>query len=166
LVQAEVYSRSAEIFSEDYAYFSSFSSDCVVYYGVPLVLRGLPGLAQAQGLPLDYYAPGSPGGGDGVHLGGSVNNAEGLAPALRAGLGLALQPEFRAWEDLQSGALQTCMDDWQVPSIALHIVTPPGRARPARDGKWRGGTGDSGARGERDYSVASRASSDASAERS
>jgi SAM-dependent methyltransferase len=27
LVQAEVYSRSAEIFSEDYAYFSSFSSD-------------------------------------------------------------------------------------------------------------------------------------------
>jgi DNA-binding transcriptional LysR family regulator len=24
------------------------------------------------------------------------------------------------------------MDDWQVPSIALHIVTPPGRARPAR----------------------------------
>ena len=61
-----------------------------------------------------------------------VNNAEGLAPALRAGLGLALQPEFLAWEDLQSGALQTCMDDWQVPSIALHIVTPPGRARPAR----------------------------------
>jgi len=61
-----------------------------------------------------------------------VNNAEGLTPALRAGLGLALQPEFLVWEDLQSGALRTAMDDWQVPSIALHVVTPPGRARPAR----------------------------------
>jgi DNA-binding transcriptional LysR family regulator len=61
-----------------------------------------------------------------------VNNAEALVPALRAGLGLALQPEFLAWEDLQSGVLQTTMCDWQVPSIALHIVSPPGRAKPAR----------------------------------
>ena len=61
-----------------------------------------------------------------------VNNAEALVPALRAGLGLALQPEFLAWQDLQSGLLQTAMDDWQVPSIALHIVSPPGRAKPAR----------------------------------
>jgi DNA-binding transcriptional LysR family regulator len=62
----------------------------------------------------------------------NVNNAEALAPALRAGLGLALQPEFLAWEDLQSGALETVMEDWQVDPIALHIVTPPGRRRPAR----------------------------------
>ncbi len=61
-----------------------------------------------------------------------ANNAEVLAPALRAGLGLALQPEFLAWKDLQSGALETAMDDWQVEPIALHIVTPPGRSRPAR----------------------------------
>ncbi|MGH6646863.1 LysR family transcriptional regulator [Aquabacterium sp.] len=61
-----------------------------------------------------------------------VNNAEALVPALRAGLGLALQPEFLAWEDLQSGAVQTTLADWQVPSIALHIVSPPGRAKPAR----------------------------------
>ena len=62
----------------------------------------------------------------------NVNNAEALAPALRAGNGLALQPEFLAWEDLQSGVLETAMDDWRVDPIALHIVTPPGRRRPAR----------------------------------
>ncbi|HVL77407.1 MAG TPA: LysR family transcriptional regulator [Noviherbaspirillum sp.] len=61
-----------------------------------------------------------------------ANNAEALVPALRAGLGLALQPEFLAWHDVQSGVLETVMDDWQVEPIALHIVTPPGRNRPAR----------------------------------
>ncbi len=61
-----------------------------------------------------------------------VNNAEALVPALRAGLGLALQPEFLAWEDVKAGALETTLADWQVPPIALHIVSPPGRAKPAR----------------------------------
>ena len=61
-----------------------------------------------------------------------MNNADGLMPALRAGLGLALQPEFIVWQDLQSGRLQSTMCDWQLEPIALHIVTPPGRRRPAR----------------------------------
>ncbi|NHR05670.1 LysR family transcriptional regulator [Chromobacterium haemolyticum] len=61
-----------------------------------------------------------------------VNNAEALTPALRAGLGLALQPEFLAWRDLQAGELETVMMDWQVDPIALYILTPPGRSRPAR----------------------------------
>ena len=61
-----------------------------------------------------------------------VNNAEALVPALRAGLGLAIQPEFLAWDDLRAGRVVTTMDEWQVPPIALHIVMPPGRAKPAR----------------------------------
>jgi DNA-binding transcriptional LysR family regulator len=61
-----------------------------------------------------------------------VNNAEALNPALAAGLGLALQPEFLVWEQLQSGELETVMPDWFAPHIALHIVTPPSRARATR----------------------------------
>jgi len=61
-----------------------------------------------------------------------ANNAEALTHALLAGLGLALQPEFLAWQDIQAGRLETVMDDWQVEPIALHILTPPGRRRPAR----------------------------------
>lgn len=61
-----------------------------------------------------------------------INNAEALAPALMAGLGLALQPDFLCWKELESGALQTVMEDWTVEPLALHLVTPPGRGKPAR----------------------------------
>lgn len=61
-----------------------------------------------------------------------VNSSDALAPALRAGLGIALQPEFLLWSDLADGALEAVMCDWRTPPIALHLVSPPGRLRPAR----------------------------------
>ena len=63
-----------------------------------------------------------------------ANNADALAPALLARLGLAIQPEFTVWEDLAAGRLEQVLTEWSLPLIALHMVTPPGRLRPARVG--------------------------------
>ncbi|MDO5692985.1 MAG: LysR family transcriptional regulator [Pseudomonadota bacterium] len=61
-----------------------------------------------------------------------ANNADGLLPALMAGLGVAQQPAFTAWPLVQSGALEVVLADWKIEPPALYIVTPPGRRRPAR----------------------------------
>ncbi|HEY6656631.1 MAG TPA: LysR substrate-binding domain-containing protein, partial [Methyloceanibacter sp.] len=61
-----------------------------------------------------------------------ANNADALAPALLAGLGLAAQPDFVVGEAIAEGRLEAVMPDWTPPPIALHLVMPPGGPRPAR----------------------------------
>ncbi|MCA8094654.1 LysR family transcriptional regulator [Burkholderia anthina] len=77
-----------------------------------------------------------PASGDdvGVNVHGRIrtNNADVIVPALVAGHGLALQPEFLVWDELQSGALEEVMHDWKIADINVNLVTPPGMLRAAR----------------------------------
>ncbi len=61
-----------------------------------------------------------------------ANNADALAPALIAGLGLAVQPDFVVGDAVARGRLEVVMPEWSAPPIALHLVMPPGGPRPAR----------------------------------
>ena len=62
----------------------------------------------------------------------SATNGEALTAALVAGLGIALQPDFLAWDMVRTGTLVTVLDDWAAPPLALHLVTPAGPPRPLR----------------------------------
>ena len=62
----------------------------------------------------------------------SANNAEALCAALDAGEGIALQPDFIAWQSVREGRVVLVLTDWTAPPLALHLVTPGGGPRPIR----------------------------------
>lgn len=61
-----------------------------------------------------------------------TDNADMLNPALLAGQGLALQPEFLVWREIRDGHLEVAMPDWSIPALGLHLITPPSPLRPLR----------------------------------
>jgi DNA-binding transcriptional LysR family regulator len=61
-----------------------------------------------------------------------VNNGEALMPALLAGLGIADLPDFIVGDAIASGEVEVILNGWKQPEGAVHLVTPPGRPRPAR----------------------------------
>lgn len=62
----------------------------------------------------------------------SSNSGDALLPALRAGLGIGLLPDFIVGPDIAAGTLEVVLADWHGPPIALHLMTPPSALRPAR----------------------------------
>lgn len=61
-----------------------------------------------------------------------ANNGDVLLPALLAGSGVAMLPDFIVGPAVADGRLEEVLTEWQGAPIALHLVMPPGGPRPAR----------------------------------
>jgi DNA-binding transcriptional LysR family regulator len=53
-----------------------------------------------------------------------VNNGDAMLPALLAGTGLGILPEFFLRDALKSGQLERLLPDWSIPLGAVYWVTP------------------------------------------
>tara|TARA_R110001599_G_scaffold22829_2_gene84116 strand:- start:23599 stop:24489 length:891 start_codon:yes stop_codon:yes gene_type:complete len=60
------------------------------------------------------------------------NNGDVMLPALIAGRGIGYLPDFLCQKALDAGDLINILPDWHMGEIALNIVMPPSRLRPAR----------------------------------
>lgn len=61
-----------------------------------------------------------------------VNNGDAMMPALVAGTGLGILPEFILRDALAAGRLERLLPDWSLPSGGVYWVTPPAGPRPKR----------------------------------
>jgi DNA-binding transcriptional LysR family regulator len=61
-----------------------------------------------------------------------VNNGDAMMPALLAGTGIGILPEFILRDALAAGRLERLLPEWSLPSGAAYWLTPPGGPRPKR----------------------------------
>ena len=61
-----------------------------------------------------------------------ANNGDAMMPALIAGTGVGILPEFIVRDALAAGRLERLLPDWSLPSGGVYWVTPPGGPRPKR----------------------------------
>jgi DNA-binding transcriptional LysR family regulator len=54
-----------------------------------------------------------------------VNNGDAMMPALIAGTGVGILPDFFLREALESKQLERLLPDWSIPLGAIYWVTPP-----------------------------------------
>jgi DNA-binding transcriptional LysR family regulator len=122
--------------------------------GMPLYLVGSPGYLNTHGRPrhplnlaehrcIGYGHATAPETWRFTHKNGKsatvrpsgplrVNNGDAMMPALIAGTGVGVLPEFIVREALTDGRLERLLPDWSLPSSSVHWVTPPGGQRPRR----------------------------------
>ena len=62
----------------------------------------------------------------------TADNGAALVPAVLAGLGIALMPNFLVNEHLLSGALVEVMPDYPMPEAGVYVVRPPGGSAPCK----------------------------------
>jgi DNA-binding transcriptional LysR family regulator len=61
-----------------------------------------------------------------------AKNGDAMLPALIAGTGLGILPEFILRDALAAGQLEKVLPDWSVPAGAVYWVTPAAEPRPKR----------------------------------
>ena len=62
----------------------------------------------------------------------TADSGAALVPAVLAGLGIALLPDFLIHDHLTSGAMVTVMDDYPMPEAGVYVVRPPGGSAPCK----------------------------------
>lgn len=61
-----------------------------------------------------------------------VNNGEAMLPAIIAGTGIGMLPEFILRPALAKKQVEVLLPDWLLPEGAVYWLTPPGGPKPAR----------------------------------
>ncbi len=61
-----------------------------------------------------------------------ANNGDAILPAVLAGLGIAVLPDFFVRDALAAGALEPVLPDWSLELGGLYLLTPSAGPRPAR----------------------------------